>query len=389
MRKRHLAIALVSLLMVSGTLLALAVQQAAPDRAAVEELGRLLFWDPILSGERDVACATCHHPDFAWADGRALSLGAGAEGLGPDRVDISGGAIPVVRRNSQTILNVAFNGLDNGRGRRRSFDGSLASVNQARAPMFWDSRVESLELQALEPIKALEEMRGMTYSADDALDVVVGRLGEIPEYVRLFDTAFGPGAAITATRIGEAIAAYERTLVAMDSPFDRFQAGDRSALTDTQRRGMEAFNDARCDGCHGGVMFSDYDLRAEGVAEHELLEEPDAGGGRFRFRTPTLRNVALTPPYMHNGTLATLEDVLDFYDNRRSENPNVTNAGRGGRGPGGPASLDRRFRRVRGMSEDDKRDIVAFLEALTDDSFDRSIPARVPSGLTPGGAIGD
>src|SRR5215510_9429080 len=95
----------------------------------VEELGRFLFWDPILSGNRDVACASCHHPDFAWADGRALSLGSGSVGLGPSRKDITCGAIPVVQRNSPTILNVAFNGLDgNGRRRRQQrqqFDGTV------------------------------------------------------------------------------------------------------------------------------------------------------------------------------------------------------------------------------------------------------------------------
>ena len=133
-------------------------------------------------------------------------------------------------------------------------------------------------------------------------------------------------------------------------------------------------------------MFSDFDLEAEGVPEHPQLAEPDAGDGRFRFRTPTLRNVALTAPYMHNGTLATLEDVLRFYDNGRSENSHVSN-GRRGRGDNGAARLSRRFRRVDNMSEQDMRDIVAFLEALTDMNFDRTIPTRVPGGLPPGGLI--
>src|SRR5687767_5288721 len=101
--------------------------EAGPATAAVE-LGRLLFWDPILSGEKDTACATCHHPDFAYADGRDLARGTGSVGLGPKRNDISKGQIPVVKRNSPTILNVAFNGLDDNRRRRRGFDGSLQSV---------------------------------------------------------------------------------------------------------------------------------------------------------------------------------------------------------------------------------------------------------------------
>jgi cytochrome c peroxidase len=350
----------------------------------MEELGRLLFWDPVLSGHRDIACATCHHPDFAYADGRELSLGTGSVGLGPDRVDTTGGEIPVVRRNAPTILNVALNGLDDNRRRGRRTELTLAAVNAERAPMFWDNRVRSLETQALEPIKAFEEMRGTAYAEEDALDIVVGRLRAIPEYVELFDAAFGPEGGITAPQIGEAIAAFERTLVATNSPFDRFQAGDRSALTDEQRRGMEEFDDAGCERCHDGPMFSDFDLHAEGVAEHPLLAEADAGGGRFRFRTPTLRNVALTAPYMHNGMLATLEEVLSFYDEGDSENPNVSNGGRGQRGQ---AALDRDFRRVDNMSDSEMEDIIAFLEALTEPDFDRTIPDRVPSGLAPGGAL--
>ena len=352
---------------------------------AEEELGRLLFWDPLLSGDRDVACATCHHPDFAYGDGRDLSLGAGAVGLGPARVDVSDGRIPTVKRNSQTILNTAFNGLDDRR-RRRGGGNTIASLDPATAPMFWDSRVLSLETQALEPLKALEEMRGTAYAEADALDIVVARLRAVPEYVTLFEGAYGTGTSIDAPRLAQAIAAFERSLVAMDSPFDRFRAGDTNALTPQQRRGFETFDDVGCENCHRGTMFSDFDLEAEGVAEHARLKEPDAGDGRFRFRTPSLRNVALTAPYMHNGVLATLEDVLRFYDNGRSENPNVSNERRG-RGADRLPRLSGSFRRVDDMSEQDMQDIVAFLESLTDSNFDRTIPARVPSGLPPGGFI--
>jgi cytochrome c peroxidase len=350
------------------------------------ELGRLLFWDPILSGHQDTACATCHHPDFAYADGRELSLGAGAVGLGPRRTDVSNGRIPVVRRNSPTILNVAFNGLGDSRRRRRSsFDGTVGSVDQASAPMFWDRRARSLETQALEPLKAMEEMRGTAYPEEAAIDTVVSRLRAIPGYVALFEGAFGPGTVIDADTLARAIATFERTLVAMDSPFDRFRAGDDDALTDQQRRGLETFDGVGCDRCHGGPMFSDFDLEAEGVPEHPLLAEPDAGDGRFRFRSPSLRNVAVTAPYMHNGTLATLEDVLRFYDEGRSRNPNVSDEG--GRRGGGVGRLSRSFRRVDDMSVGEMRDIIAFLESLTDPNFDRTIPARVPSGLPPGGLL--
>jgi cytochrome c peroxidase len=364
-----------------------------PSSPAAEELGRLLFWDPILSGNRDTACATCHHPDFAYADGRDLSRGTHAVGLGPARRDTSNGRIPIVKRNAPTILNTAFNGLDRARRRRGNDAGSLpAFLDPARAPMLWDSRIRSLEAQALEPLKAREEMRGDAYSEAAAVDTVVARLRDNPEYVGLFNRAFGVGAAIDARRLGDAIAAFERTLIAMNSPFDRFRAGDANALTAQQRRGMRAFDDAGCDRCHEGVMFSDFDLHAEGVREHPQLGEPDAGARRFRFRTPSLRNVALTAPYMHNGVLRTLDDVLRFYDNGRSENPNVRDdrAERRGDGDGegeGVVRVSRRFQRVDDMSESERRDIVVFLDALTDRDFDRTIPSRVPSGLPPGGLI--
>lgn len=355
-------------------------------RTAKENLGRLLFWDPILSGNSDTACATCHHPDFAYADGRDLSRGTGAVGLGPKRSDMSKGQIPVVKRNSPTVLNVAFNGLDDRR-RRRRFDSSPQSVSPARAPMFWDSRVRSLETQALEPIKALEELRGNAYPEAAALDTVVARIKKIPEYVALFQEAFGSATSVDAPRIGEAIAAFERALLAMNSPFDRFRAGDINALTVQQRRGFETFDEVGCDRCHDGVMFSDFDLHAEGVREHPLLAQPDVGAGRFRFRTPSLRNVALTAPYMHNGMLQTLRDVLRFYDNGRSENPNVSNE-RGRRRDGiGIARLAGQFRSVDDMSEGEMEDIIAFLQSLTDSNFDRIVPARVPSALPPGGLI--
>jgi cytochrome c peroxidase len=389
-------------LIVAGVLGPLTWVAMAPEADArdeqeitVEELGRLLFWDPILSGAQDVACGTCHHPDFAYADGRALSLGTGAVGLGPSRRDPTGD-VPVVRRNSPTVLNVGYNGVERRRRRGGGDDvvtpAALASVNAARAPMFWDSRVRSLEAQALEPIKAFDEMRGDAYPERMAVDSVIARLRAIPEYVSLFESAFGTGTTIGPAQLGAAIAAFERSLVAMNSPLDRYRAGDRNALTEQQRRGMEEFDDAGCDRCHEGPMFSDFDHHAEGVAENPLVALPDTGRGRFRFRTPSLRNIALTAPYMHNGTLATLEDVLEFYDEGRSRNPNVADRGPQGRedddDDNRQARLSGQFRRVDDMSEQEREDIVAFLEALSDPAFDRVVPAGVPSGLTPGGRMG-
>ena len=257
--------------------------------------------------------------------------------------------------------------------------------------MFWDSRLRGLETQALEPIKALEVMRGHAYPETAAVDTVVARIRNVPEYVALFQNAFGAGTAVDGPQLGEAIAAFERSLVAMNSPFDRFRAGDFDGLTAQQRRGLETFEEVGCDRCHDGAMFSDFDHHAEGVREHPLLAQPDAGAGRFRFRTPSLRNVALTAPYMHNGMLPTLRDVLRFYDNGRSENPNVSNERDRRRDDNNNdnniARVSGQFRRVDSMSDGEMEDIIAFLNALTDANFDRTVPARVPSGLPPGGFI--
>ncbi len=399
-RRQPSTIAVACFLVVAAVAFLTTASTPPPPGNPEEELGRLLFWDPVLSGPMDVSCATCHHPDFAYADGRALSLGPGAVGLGPDRVDLAGGVIPVAQRNSPTLLNVAYNGLDRQRRRRRGgprftpLPTDLETVNSERAPMFWDRRARSLETQALLPLTIREEMRGDAYPEEVAVDSVVARLRAIPEYVSLFREVYGEETTIEATQIASAIAAFERTLVARNSPFDRFLAGDEDALTTQQRRGLDEFNQADCSDCHRGPMLSDFNMHAEGVAENPLLAEPDAGDGRFRFRTPTLRNVAVTAPYMHNGMLGTLEEVLAFYDRGRSENPNVANRRRR-RGdddrrdetPATPGRLSGRFRGVDDMTVQQQEDIIAFLEALTDPDFDRTIPVRVPSGLPPGGNL--
>ncbi|MEX1256566.1 MAG: cytochrome c peroxidase [Gemmatimonadota bacterium] len=403
--KRDLAIPVVVLTALLGSTGMFAVLDAAPagslaasvgDAQAItpEELGRLLFWDPILSGPMDVACATCHHPDFAYADGRALSLGIGAVGLGPDRRFVAGGDESLAARNSQTVLNTAFNGVSGTRGASVVNAGVLQDAARdyevVRAPMFWDNRTSGLELQALEPLKVREEMRGDAFPEEVAVDSIVARLRAIPEYVELFAGAFGGDADITAERLAEAMAAFQRSLVAVNSPFDRYQAGERDAMTPEQVRGMWAFDAASCNFCHNGPLLSDFRLHAEGVPEHPLVPTPDEGAGYFRFRTPSLRNVALTSPYMHNGTIETLEDVLRFYDRRSSENPHVSDQPRRPTDivSGAPsASLDWDLRFLNDFTEADIRDMLAFFDALTDTEFDRTVPDRVPSGLPPGGSL--
>ena len=340
-----------------------------PPRVA---LGRALFWDPILSGQKDVACATCHHPAFGYADGIDLSIGANGAGLGPARTFVPGHAARLVKRNSQSVLNVAFNGL--------TVDGAAVP---ASAPMFWDLRVRGLEAQALEPLKALEEMRGSEYAEEHAITAVVARLNAIPEYRRLFGAAFGGGNAVTERNLGRALAAFQRTLVAAETPFDRYMRGDAAALTPDQVRGMERFQSIGCVNCHSGPMFSDFKAHVLAVPDSARLPESDAGVNKtYAFRTPSLRNLGATAPYMHNGAFATLFDVVDFY--RR------ISGGRGGpRGGNLQVSRDQidplaRQLNMRGRGQ---QDLMAFLRALDDPNFDRTVPDRVPSGLPVGGRL--
>ena len=318
------------------------------------ELGRLLFWDPVLSGHEDVACATCHHPAFGYGDGLALSIGAGGVGLGPDRQHPADA--PFVKRNAQTVLNSGFNG----------WGSDTVRADPAEAPMFWDNRTASLEAQALEPIRSDVEMRGNAYTEEDAVDTVVDRLAAIPGYVALFAEVFGeaPDEAVNARNLGRALATFERHLSRPSSPYDAWLAGDDDALDADELRGLEAFHDVGCAECHAGPMFSDFELHDIGVEDAEGT--PDDGDGTNQFRTPTLRNIEVTGPYMHSGAENELEDAIEFYDDLEGDDI-------------APEAQD--------LDVDDVEEkIEAFLLALTDD-FDADIPAAVPSGLPPGGAL--
>ena len=349
----------------------------APSQARVA-LGRLLFWDPILSGANDVACVTCHHPRFGYAENRDLSIGATGIGLGDRRHFAQGSSIPVVKRNSPTILNVAFAGSD-----------EAGNHSPSTAPMFWDNRVRSLETQALEPLKSLEEMRGRAHSENTAVAAAVARLNAVAEYQRLFTGAYGGEQAVTADHLGKALAAFQRSLVANNAPFDRYRRGETDAMTDAQLRGMRRFERIGCIRCHTGPMFSDYKLHVLGVPDNPKLTVSDSGAEKtYAFRTASLRNLEFTAPYMHSGVFQTLSDVLEFYDDvrgrgrgrnqnqfSRARNPNVNRE-----------QLDPLLRQLRGVNERDE-DLIAFLGALSDGSYDRTIPTKVPSGLQVGGRI--
>ena len=308
-------------------------------------LGRLLYFDPVLSGGNDLSCATCHHPDLGLTDGRGLSMGKGGKGLGPER---EGGT--AIRRGAPTVWNAAFN-----------------------QRQFWDGRAEDLEDQARFPITSAEEM------AQDP-DEVVRELQAIPEYVRLFEAAYGGkgSAAVTFTNVTGAVAAFERTLVSDASPFDRYRLGDATALGPAERRGLVLFRSlkTRCFECHGFPTLANPDFKVIGVPdlpgqkEDRGRAETGAGPAYERaFKVPTLRNVALTAPYMHNGRFKTLADVLAFY------------AKGGGKGEGLQlANLDDKIR-VFSLSTGEQQDLIAFLSALTDETRRPVVPERVPSGL--------
>lgn len=239
-----------------------------PTTPAKVALGKQLFFDPRLSGENQTSCATCHLPAKAWGDGLARARGLGEKTLA---------------RNTPKLLNVGF-----------------------QKSLFWDGRAETLEAQALVPIQAADEM-------NQDLDELVTELSAVPGYARQFRAVFG--GPVTQRRIAQALAAFQRTLVSRDSPLDRYLVGDEDALSPKAREGLELFVDIGCIRCHHGPLLSDGKFYRLGV------EHRDAGRGgvtgkkddRGKFRTPSLRDVARSGPYMHNGSKKTLFDVVEFY----------------------------------------------------------------------------
>lgn len=331
-------------------------------------LGKQLFYDPILSGKKDVACATCHHPNKGYADALDLSVGVNGIGLGEQRT----GTV-LAKRNAHTILNTVYNGIN-----------TQGETNPTKSPMFWDNRALSLEEQALLPLLSKEEMRGTSIPENALYDTIVNRLEKIPAYKLAFKNVFGNDT-ITTDKIAKAIASFERTLVANNSPFDRYMRGDQTAMTQEQINGMNAFVNIGCAECHSGPMFSDFKLHTLGVPDNPKLPETDASTGTYAFRTPTLRNLDFTAPYMHNGMHSSLEEVMNFYED-------IAQGGDGGGGNGvinqhlTPNQIDPLARQLE-MDGDVTNNIIAFMKALNDPNFDKSVPVSVPSNLPVGGNI--
>lgn len=289
-----------------------------PPTAETIALGRKLYYDTKLSADNTVSCATCHGPTFHFTDGKAVSAGVGGK---------------TGKRGAPTVLNAAYSPVQ-----------------------FWDGRAASLEDQAAGPIANPIEMN---LSHADC----VAKLNADAEYPALFAKAFGPGP-VTMDKIQKSIASFERTVIAGDSPFDRYQyGGDKKAMSASAIRGLAIFKDAKlgnCAVCHTieekYALFSDGKFHNIGVgigSNGELLDlgrfdqtkvESDKGA----FRTPTLRNIAKTAPYMHDGSQKTLRDVVDFYVGGGSSSP----------------YLDKEIKELK-LSGQERADLVAFLEALT------------------------
>jgi cytochrome c peroxidase len=342
-----------------------------PDRIA---LGRLLFFDPIQSADRDVACGTCHLPRFGFTDARDLPLGPSGEGLGPERRLTDPTMVPE-GRHSPTVINVGFN--------------RFAAQNTADGFMFWDGRKRRIENLVLLPQREFSEMRGDLYPIEVTVDTVLTRLRGIPEYETLFRTAFPAKAdrvdrglaesAIDSVSVTQSLAQFIRSLTSTESAYDRFVGGDGTALTEAQKRGLVLFHEkAECASCHSGPMFSDFDFHVVGAKQlgpgFQGTPHDDLGRwhvtrvdrDRYRFRTPSLRNLTLTAPFMHSGGYETIRDVLEFKNRAGGDHPFVDRA-----------TIELEPLR---LSERELDDLEAFLGALTDDPG-VDAPESVPSGL--------
>ena len=299
-------------------------------------LGEFLFWDPILSGRMNVACATCHHPNHAWADGRRFSIGVDGIGLGPRR----SGSLETPF-HSPSILNVAYTGLP-----ETEPDADFVSGGY-----FWNLRAGTLEDQATQPIRSEVEMRSSDFLEDEIMPEILLRLSLIPEYDALFRSAFDDPDPINEMNIAKALATYQRTLTTQPTRFDSFLAGDETALTSGEVVGLNKFINGGCTDCHSGPMLSDNEIDATKPVQ---IDRP-------AVRTPTMRNVELTAPYMHDGSRTTLGDAIALYEGR--DDLGVT------------------------LEDDDFGDIEAFLRTLTDEDFSKAVPDYVPSQLPVGGDI--
>ncbi|GMU54085.1 MAG: hypothetical protein AMXMBFR33_32310 [Candidatus Xenobia bacterium] len=392
----------------------------AQDPARVS-LGQALMFDRLLSGNRDIACATCHHPRHQTGDGLSLSIGTGGAGLGPGRA--LGAGKPFIPRNANPVFNLGAAEVMfwDGRVRGNPTQG-LETPAGAQLPAGLTS---ALAAQAMFPVTSRDEMRGQAgdlavdgsanelaaLSDDDLVgiwDALAARLRANPEYVRLFQAAYPDlqPAQIGFQHAANAIAAFEiDQLTRLDSPFDRYLAGENGALSVAQKRGALLFyGRARCAECHRGGLFSDFEFHnvgapqvgpgkgADAPLDLGLAGRTGAAADRFRFRTAPLRNVALTGPWMHSGGYTTLAAAVRHFGDpaRRIQDYDREQLGPRLQGQvhndeavaaGLLANLDPILAQPSPLSEAEVEDVVAFLESLSDPRGPPEAPPAVPSGL--------
>jgi len=283
-----------------------------PMSVAKVELGKALYFEKRMSKDGTVSCATCHDPKTGWTEHRATS-----EGIAGQTGD----------RNSPTVINAAYMPVQ-----------------------FWDGRAQSLEEQALGPIENPIEM-------GHKLEAMISDLSKLTAYKQMFKEAFD-SEEITKDKIAKAIAAFERTILSGDSPYDRFQAGDKKALTEAQQRGLAIFTGkGTCDTCHTPPLFSNGRFYNAGVGADK--PNPDEGRKKVtgeaadmgKFRVPPLREVANTYPYFHDGSVKTLEEAVALMAGGGKDNPNLS-----------PVLKSVRDAKI---TEQEQKDLVEFLKALS------------------------
>ncbi len=282
------------------------------------ELGRLLYFDKRLSSDQTVSCASCHNLPCGYGDCKPIAVG----------IDQTKGT-----RHSPSIINTAYYPI-----------------------LFWDGRANSLEEQSKGPLANTREMTS-TPDSHEAHKQCVDRVKEIAGYKKLFKKVFDADE-VTLDDIAKAIATFERTILSGNSSYDRYALGDHTALTEEQVHGMTIFKTLGCVNCHGGFNFTDYRFQNIGIG----MDAPNPDLGRYlithemrdwgAFKAPSLREVERTGPYMHDGSLKTLEEVIDYYDRGGIKNKNLHT-----------------LMRPLNLSKEDKQALVAFLKGLSGEGW--------------------
>lgn len=287
------------------------------------ELGKLLFFDPRLSRDNTISCASCHKPELAWTDGTKLSIGISNQ---------------LSSRNSMTIINRLY----------------------GRAQL-WHGKMPTLEEQAKNPLTKAVRM-GMP-----SLDAEVAKLNAIKGYRDRFQQIFCTD--VTIDGVAKSIASFERTILSANSPADRFDmGGEENAISESAKRGLAIFQGkGRCTRCHSGFNFADeefhnlgidWDTNSADLGRYSVEKHPGTVGG---FKTPTLRDIARTAPYMHDGRFATLEEVINFYDQGGIMNPHLSN-----------------LIIPLGLTAQEKKDLVEYMRALDGEGWQMAVPTRFP-----------